>query len=99
MARVLVIDGRDGVARRLVSELRASGEVELCESAPQQDDGYAGHLSGGYDALVEDLRADKGGYSPPRASRRLMAPDLEDAAAVFNACARGRVRALVLISS
>lgn len=99
MARVLVIDARDGVARRLVSELRASGEVEAVESAPQQDDGYAGHLSGGYDALVEDLRADTVVYSPPRASRRVMTPDLEDAAAVFNACARGRVTRLVLISS
>lgn len=86
MARVLVIDGREGVARQLVSELRASREVEAVERAPQQqEDEYAGHLSGGYDALVEDLRADTVVYSPPRASRRVMTPDLEDAAAVFAA--------------
>ena len=100
MARVLVIDGRDGVAAWLVSELRASEEVESCERAPQQhEDGYAGHLSGGYDALLEDLRADTVVYAPPRTSRRRMSPDLEDAAAVFGACARARVHRLVLISS
>src|ERR1700750_979546 len=100
MARVLVIDGRDGVASQLVSELRASEEVESCERAPQQhEDGYAGHLSGGYDALLEDMRADTIVYAPPPASRRRMSPDLEDAAAVFGACVRGRVRRLVLLSS
>jgi nucleoside-diphosphate-sugar epimerase len=56
-------------------------------------------MSGGYDALLEDLRADTVVYAPPRASRRRMSPDLEDAAAVFGACARVRVRRLVLISS
>lgn len=100
MTRVLVIDERGSVAKLIVAELRASRAVGACLRAQQQqEDGYAGHLSGGYDGLLEDRRPDTVVYSPPRAARRRMSPDLEDARAVFAACARARVRRLVLISS
>jgi 1-acyl-sn-glycerol-3-phosphate acyltransferase/nucleoside-diphosphate-sugar epimerase len=96
MRRVVVIDDRSLVAESLVERLRDSAEVESCAwgsrlgSAPGGGPDYAG--------MFAESSADTVVYSPPLSGRRNV-PDLEDAEAVFRACARSGVRQLVLLSS
>ena len=98
MARVAVIDERERLAELLVERLRESPAVEMCQHAPQAEDGYGGLLCGGRVALLREQGIDTVVYSPPRA-RRAPAPDLADAEAVFKECARTGVRHFVLLSS
>ncbi|MCA1593860.1 MAG: 1-acyl-sn-glycerol-3-phosphate acyltransferase [Acidobacteria bacterium] len=99
MARVLVIDERDGFAELLVERLRESHAVETCQSAPHGEDGFSGLLSGGHAGLLREQDVDTVVYSPPLVARRRTAPDLADAEAVFKQCARAGVRHFVLLSS
>jgi 1-acyl-sn-glycerol-3-phosphate acyltransferase len=99
MARVLVIDERDGVAELLVARLRESFAVETCRRAPQADDGFAGLLSGGRAGLLAEQHIDTVVYSPPAEARRRPLPDLSDAEAVFKETARAGVAHFVLLSS
>jgi 1-acyl-sn-glycerol-3-phosphate acyltransferase/nucleoside-diphosphate-sugar epimerase len=99
MARVVVIDEREGLAELLVEHLRESPFVETCQRAPQGEDGFGGLLSGGRVGLLLEQGIDTVVYSPPPAARRRSAPDLADAEAVFKECARAGVKHFVLLSS
>lgn len=99
MARVLVIDERDGVAGLLVARLRESHSVETCQRAPQADDGFAGLLSGGREGLLVEQEIDTVVYAPPAEGRRRPVPNLADAEAVFKESARAGVGHFVLLSS
>ncbi|HEV7892454.1 MAG TPA: 1-acyl-sn-glycerol-3-phosphate acyltransferase [Pyrinomonadaceae bacterium] len=99
MARVLVIDEREGVAELVVSRLRESRAVETCQRAPQAEDGFAGLLSGGRAGLLAEQNIDTVVYSPPFEARRRSAPDLADAEAIFKETARAGVGQFVLLSS
>ena len=70
MARVVVIDARDAVAELLVERLRESPSVEACQRAPTGEDGFAGLLSGGPLALLEEQEMDTVVYAPPPDERR-----------------------------
>jgi len=99
MARVVVIDERDGVAESLVRCLRESKMVETCQRAPQPEDGFGGELSGGYAGMFEDQAVDTVVYSPPlRASKQTM-PDLADAETVFQQCASREIKRVIVLSS
>lgn len=95
MARVIVIDDREAVAELIVKTLRESAAVECCMRAPQKEDGFAGHLSGGLATMLKDHDIDTVVYAPP-STRRL---DLGDAESVFQQCVRTRIRKFVLLSS
>ncbi|HVS82120.1 MAG TPA: 1-acyl-sn-glycerol-3-phosphate acyltransferase [Pyrinomonadaceae bacterium] len=99
MVRVIVIDDRDTVAELIADNLRDSLAVELCQRAPQKEDGFGGHLSGGYAELLREQSIDTVVYSPPQRSRNLMSPDLQNAELVFQECARASVRKFILLSS
>ena len=99
MVRIAVIDDRDAVAESIVDLLRESSVVDLCQRAPQQEDGFGGHLSGGYAELLREQSIDTVVYSPPQRSRNLMLPDLLNAELVFQECARAGVGKFVLLSS
>jgi 1-acyl-sn-glycerol-3-phosphate acyltransferase len=96
MIRLMLIEDRDSVAELLVDRLNASGAVELCQRAPQLEDGFGGHLSGGYAGFIEEQAIDTVVYSPPF-RRRLL--DLKDAESVFRQCAKANVKKFVLLSS
>jgi 1-acyl-sn-glycerol-3-phosphate acyltransferase len=97
MSRVFVIDGREGVAGLLVERLGESPSVELCLRGPRRARGGGGRPSG-FDDLLAESGADTVVYAPPLSGRR-GAPDLADAGAVFDSCARAGVGHLVLLSS
>lgn len=99
MARVVVIDEREGLADLLVEHLRESSFVETCQRAPQGEDGFGGLLSGGRVGLLLEQDIDTVVYSPPPVARRRATPDLADAEAVFKECARAGVKHFVLLSS
>ena len=99
MARVIVIDDRDRVAELVVKSLSESPLVELCLRAPQQEDGYGGHLSGGYAGLLKEHDIDTVIYCPPLGGRNGMTPDLEDAESVFQQCSRMAIKKFILLSS
>ncbi|HVF43027.1 MAG TPA: 1-acyl-sn-glycerol-3-phosphate acyltransferase [Pyrinomonadaceae bacterium] len=99
MARVLVIDERDGVAELIVSRLGESTAVETCQRAPQAEDGFAGLLSGGRAGLLSEQNMDTVVYSPPFEARRRPVPDLSHAEAVFKEASRAGVGQFVLLSS
>ena len=99
MARVLVIDDRDSIAELIVNYLSDSPVVELCQRSPQPEDGYGGHLSGGYAGLLKALGFDTVVYSPRQCSGKGMAPDLADAEEVFQQCVRAGIKKFVLLSS
>src|SRR5437870_1118891 len=100
MIRVIVIDDRESVAEALVDLLRGSPVVDFCRrAAPQQEDGYGGHLSGGYASLLKEQDVDAVVYSPPACARHRMTPDLEAAEAVFQQCVRAGVKKFILLSS
>ncbi|HKP84232.1 MAG TPA: 1-acyl-sn-glycerol-3-phosphate acyltransferase [Pyrinomonadaceae bacterium] len=98
MARVIVIEDRETVAELIVSNLRHRKLVEFCVRAPQKEDGFGGHLSGGLSTMLQEHEIDTVVYAPPpgRNRRRL---DLEDAESVFQQCARAGIRKFVLLSS
>lgn len=96
MIRVMLIEDRDSVAQLLVERLNASPSVELCQRAPQPEDGFGGHLSGGYSRFLEEQAIDAVVYSPPLRRRRI---DLKDAESVFRQCAKVGVEKFVLLSS
>lgn len=96
MMRVMLIEERDGVAELIGKCLDACPAVELCQRAPQQEDGFGGHLSGGYAGFLEEQGINAVVYSPPIRRRRL---DLEDAESVFRQCAKVGVEKFVLLSS
>jgi hypothetical protein len=54
LARVIVIDDRETAAELIVKNLRDSAAVEFCMRAPQKEDGFAGHLSGGFATMLKD---------------------------------------------
>src|SRR5947209_1240819 len=99
MARVVVIDEREGLAELLVERLRESRAVETCQRAPQAEDGFGGLLSGGRVGLLIEQDIDTVVYSPPPAARRRPVPDLADAEAVFKESARAAVKHFILLSS
>jgi len=99
MARVVVIDEREGLAELLVEHLRESPSVETCQRAPQGEDGFGGLLSGGRVGLLLEQNIDTVVYSPPPAARRRTVPDLADAETVFKECARAGVKHFILLSS
>lgn len=96
MARVMVIDDRDSVAELVVKRLNECPVVEFCLRAPQQEDGFAGHLSGGHAGFFAEQAIDAVVYSPPIRGRRI---DLKDAESVFRQCASVGVEKFVLLSS
>lgn len=96
MARVMVIDDRASVAELVVKQLSECPLVEFCQRAPQQEDGFGGHLSGGHATFLEEQAIDAVVYSPPVRGPRI---DLKDAESVFRQCARARVEKFVLLSS
>src|SRR2546421_8794694 len=96
MIRVMLIEDRDSVAELLVERLNASAAVELCQRAPQLEDGFGGHLSGGYASFLEEQAIDTVVYSPPVRRRHL---DLKDAESVFRQCAKANIDRFVLLSS
>jgi 1-acyl-sn-glycerol-3-phosphate acyltransferase/nucleoside-diphosphate-sugar epimerase len=96
MARVIVIDERASVAELVAKRLNECPLVEFCQLAPQQEDGFAGHLSGGHAGLFEEQAIDAVVYSPPIRGHRI---DLHDAKSVFRQCASVGVEKFVLLSS
>jgi 1-acyl-sn-glycerol-3-phosphate acyltransferase/nucleoside-diphosphate-sugar epimerase len=92
----MVIDDRDSVAELVVKRLNKCRVVEFCQRAPQQEDGFGGHLSGGYAASLEEQAINAVVYSPSLRGHRL---DLKDAELVFRQCARVGVKKFVLLSS
>jgi 1-acyl-sn-glycerol-3-phosphate acyltransferase/nucleoside-diphosphate-sugar epimerase len=99
MARVVVIDDRDAVAGLIVNNIRACPIVELCLRAPQKEDGFGGHLSGGLASLLKEHAIDTVVYSPPIGRHNRGSLDLEDAESVFQQCARSPIKKFVLLSS
>jgi len=96
MMRVMLIEDRDSVAELIVKCLQSTPAVEVCQRAAQQEDGFGGHLSGGYAGFLEEQGINAVVYSPPVRQRRL---DLADAESVFRQCARVGVEKFVLLSS
>ncbi len=96
MARVLVIDERDGLGDLLVSYLSDTHSVNACMRAPQSEDGFGGHLSGGYSGLIKEQGIDTVVYSPPLRAGEI---DLEDAESVCRQCAGAGIEKFVLLSS
>jgi 1-acyl-sn-glycerol-3-phosphate acyltransferase/nucleoside-diphosphate-sugar epimerase len=99
MARVFIIEERETVAELILAQLRQSPAVEMCLRAPQQDDGYAGHLSGGYAGLLAEHRIDTVVYAPAQHARNSLTPDLESAEFILRQCARASLKRFVLMSS
>jgi len=96
MTRVMLIEDRDSVAELLVDRLNACAAVELCQRAPQLEDGFGGHLSGGYAGFLEEQAIGTVVYSPPVRRRRI---DLKDAESVFRQCAKAGIEKFILLSS
>jgi 1-acyl-sn-glycerol-3-phosphate acyltransferase/nucleoside-diphosphate-sugar epimerase len=99
LARVIVIDDRETAAELIVKNLRDSAAVEFCMRAPQKEDGFGGHLSGGFATMLKDHDIDTVVYAPPPGRYRRRSVDLEDAESVFQQCARARIKKFVLLSS
>jgi 1-acyl-sn-glycerol-3-phosphate acyltransferase/nucleoside-diphosphate-sugar epimerase len=99
MVRVIVIEEREFLADLITNLLRACDMVEFCQLAPQQEDGFAGHLSGGLAGLLCENNIDAVVYAPPQRARNLMIPDLQQAELVFQECVRANIKKLVLLSS
>jgi 1-acyl-sn-glycerol-3-phosphate acyltransferase/nucleoside-diphosphate-sugar epimerase len=97
MARVIVIDDRDAVAELILKNLRDSALVELCVRAPQKEDGFGGHMTGGLSTLLDEHGIDTVVYAPPRTRHTTV--DLEDAELVFQQCATAAIKKFVLLSS
>ena len=96
MARVIVIDDRETVAELIVDNLRHRKLVEFCMRAPQKEDGFGGHLSGGLSTMLQEHDIDTVVYAPPPGRHHL---DLGDAELVFQQCARASIRKFILLSS
>jgi 1-acyl-sn-glycerol-3-phosphate acyltransferase/nucleoside-diphosphate-sugar epimerase len=94
--RVMLIEDRDSVAKLIVRCLHASPLVEVCQRAAQEEDGFGGHLSGGYAGFLEEQSIDTVVYSPSIRRRRL---DLADAKSVLGQCASAGVQKFILLSS
>lgn len=99
MARVMVIDDRDAIAESIVKCVCESPVVELCLRSPQREDGFGGHLSGGFAGLLKEHDIDTVVYSPPLSGRHRMTPDLEEAESVFQQCSRMAIKKFILLSS
>lgn len=99
MARVIVIDDRDAIAESIVKYVCESPVVELCLRSTPHEDGFGGHLSGGYAGLLEEHGIDTVIYSPTLSSRNAMTPDLAKAEAVFQQCSRLGIKKFILLSS
>lgn len=99
MAKVIIIDERDGVAEMLVSRLLESPSVERCLRAPQRADDFKSGQSGGYTPLLRTQRLDTVVYSPPLCRGKRMIPDLIDAEGVFQGCADADVKKIIVLSS
>jgi hypothetical protein len=91
MSRVIVIDDRDSVADLLVKQLSESPAIDCCQRAPQCEDGFGGHLSGGYAVFLKEHDIDTVVYSAPRRGRGV---DLSDAASVFRSAPKQASRIL-----
>lgn len=99
MARVIVSDERESVAELIVNELRDTALVQFCARAPQKEDGFAGHLSGGLSTMLREHSIDTVVYAPPASRHHGRSIDLEDAESVFQECARAGIGKFVLLSS
>jgi len=97
MARVIVIDDREGVAELLLKNLRDSSFVEFCVRAPQKEDGFGGHMSGGLSTLLKEHCIDTVVYAPPQGRHATL--DLQDAELVFQQCTNAAIKKFVLLSS
>ena len=99
MARVIVIDDRETVAELIVNNLRHRKLVEFCVRAPQKEDGFGGHLSGGLSTMLQEHNIDTVVYAPPQDRHYRRSLDLEDAESVFQQCARAGIKKFILLSS
>ena len=97
MARVIVIDDREAVAELILNNLRRSAFVEFCVRAPQKEDGFGGHMTGGLSTLLNEHSIDTVVYAPPRTRHTTV--DLEDAELVFQQCTNAGIKKFVLLSS
>jgi len=96
LARVIIIDDRETVAELIVNNLRHRKLVEFCMRAPQKEDGFGGHLTGGLSKMLQEHEIDTVVYAPSLSRHRL---DLGDAESVFQQCARASIRKFILLSS
>ena len=96
MARVIIIDDRETVAELIVNNLCHRQLVEFCMRAPQKEDGFGGHLTGGLSTMLQEHDIDTVVYAPSLSRHRL---DLGDAESVFQQCARASIRKFILLSS
>lgn len=99
MARVIVIDERETVAELILNNLYHRKLVEFCVRAPQKEDGFGGHLSGGLATMLKEHSIDTVIYAPPPGRRYDTTIDLEDAESVFQQCAGTGIKKFVLLSS
>jgi len=97
MARVIVIDDREAVAELIIKNLRDSALVEFCARAPQKEDGFGGHMSGGLSTLLKEHCIDTIVYAPPRGRHATV--DLQDAESVLQQCTNTAIKKFVLLSS
>jgi len=99
VTRVIVIDDRETVAELIVSNLHHRNLVEFCVRAPQKEDGFGGHFSGGLSTMLKEHEIDTVVYSPPSDRHHDTIIDLEDAESVFQLCSRAGIKMFVLLSS
>jgi len=92
----MIIDERASVADLIVKRLNEGPLMEFCQRAPQREDGFGGHLSGGYAGFLEEQAIDAVVYSPPLRRHRV---DLKDAELAFRQAASAGVERFVLLSS
>jgi len=97
MAKVIIIDERDQIAKLLVKRLQESRQTVACRRASQCEGGFGGLLSFGYLDLPQNQRADTVVYAPPL--HKGVTPDLADAETVFQHCSRAGIKRFVLLSS
>jgi 1-acyl-sn-glycerol-3-phosphate acyltransferase/nucleoside-diphosphate-sugar epimerase len=99
VARVIVIDDRETVADLIVSNLHHRKLVEFCVRAPQKEDGFGGHLSGGLSTMLKEHKIDTVIYAPPPGRHQDTILDMEDAESVFQLSIRAGIKRFVLLSS
>ena len=99
MARVIVIDDRETVADLIVNNFRHRKLVEFCVRAPQKEDGFGGHLSGGLSTMLKEHKIDTVIYAPPPGRHQDTILDMEDAESVFQLSIRAGIKKFVLLSS
>src|SRR2546425_741505 len=99
MARVLIIGPNGRLERLLIERLPDSPAVDACYGAPwPEGNGFGDAIQNGQAGFVEAYGIDTVVYSPLKAGRKKAAPDLSDAARVFQFCARAGIKHLLVLS-